>query len=317
MKHQTFTPNGVYYQIFPQAFSPSGSLSAIAERADYLAQLGIDGVVILPDGRKWSDAEKTSLSDAFRDVGLSLHISEEMPTGCDALHHRCRRSNWEAVPYDGGCAKDILIELAEKKSVLYLESGNLPRSVSEMGNDDLYHWESGSMLATLLLTLPCTPLLYQGQELGMTNPALTLDDLRHSEAAEWLNSPDAQRRSPAELEAKVGRFTCLNARNVPDFDHPPLPDLTGWYKDLISFRKTSQAIQNGTFSVILPEHRRAFIYERACGEEKLLIIANLTGYAAEYAPTLERGRLIFHSYQGQMNFSGILRPYEVKIFVER
>ena len=45
-----------------------------------------------------------------------------------------------------------------------------PRVISRFGSDDKYHKESGKMLATLIHCLRGTPYIYQGEEIGMTNP---------------------------------------------------------------------------------------------------------------------------------------------------
>lgn len=52
----------------------------------------------------------------------------------------------------------------------YLCNHDQPRSVSRFGNDGKYRKESAKMLATFLLTLEGTPYIYQGEEIGMTNP---------------------------------------------------------------------------------------------------------------------------------------------------
>lgn len=304
-----------FYRLAPRWFTEEGTLCAAAERAAYLASLGVDGVVLADDGQTWTESEKNVLQGALSDAGLSLSWEDTTSEAMERLHHRCRRPNWEAVPYDPGEMKDILLQgQREANPVIYFENENLPRSVSEMGNDGLYRRESASMLAVVLLTLRGDAVLYQGEEVGMTNPSFSLEELRCSEAADWLRTPDAQRRSREELEAKIGRFTCLNARTVPDFDEPEGQEILIWYKKLLSFRKTSKIIRLGDISPILPEHRRALLYTRAYEGEQLTVFANLSGYAAEYPPELESGSLIFHNYEGQMNFPGILRPFEVKIF---
>ena len=47
--------------------------------------------------------------------------------------------------------------------------------VSRFGDDKKYRVESAIMLATLLNTLPGTPYIYQGEEIGMTN--VTFDNI--------------------------------------------------------------------------------------------------------------------------------------------
>lgn len=58
---------------------------------------------------------------------------------------------------------------------IYFNNHDQPRAVSRFGDDGQYRRESATLLATLLLTLRGTPFIYQGEEIGMTNP--WFDDL--------------------------------------------------------------------------------------------------------------------------------------------
>lgn len=51
----------------------------------------------------------------------------------------------------------------------FFSNHDKPRQVSLYGNDTVYWKESAKMLACYLHTLPGTPFVYQGEELGMTN----------------------------------------------------------------------------------------------------------------------------------------------------
>ncbi len=52
---------------------------------------------------------------------------------------------------------------------IYFGNHDNPRCLSRFGNVDRYHYESATMLATVLLTQRGTPSIYQGDEIGMTN----------------------------------------------------------------------------------------------------------------------------------------------------
>ena len=56
---------------------------------------------------------------------------------------------------------------------LYWTNHDQPRTVSRWGNDGRYRKESQKMLYTMLMTLQGTPYIYQGEEIGMTNIALS------------------------------------------------------------------------------------------------------------------------------------------------
>ena len=64
---------------------------------------------------------------------------------------------------------------------LFFENHDLPRSVSRFGNDGEYRVESAKMLAVCLHGMQGTPYIYQGQELGMTNVRMPIEDYRDIE----------------------------------------------------------------------------------------------------------------------------------------
>ena len=51
----------------------------------------------------------------------------------------------------------------------FLNNHDNPRSVSKYGNDKEFRVKSAKLLAMLILTQKGTPVLFQGEEIGMTN----------------------------------------------------------------------------------------------------------------------------------------------------
>lgn len=200
------------------------------------------------------------------------------------------------------------------------------------------------MLATLLLTLRGTAFIYQGEELGMTNCPFALEEFDDLAVRRRLNTPEAKRRSREELEAKIGRFARDNARTPMQWDDSPNGGFTtgkpwikvnpnyqeinarreeaagsvlDWYKKLIQLRKQSKALSIGNFVPLLEEHRRVMAYLRQAEEETVLVLINLTGYAAEYQLDIPTGELLMANYSDPGAYPGYLRPYEVKIFRQK
>jgi glucan 1,6-alpha-glucosidase len=58
---------------------------------------------------------------------------------------------------------------------LFMNNHDLPRVVSRWGDDGKYRVESAKMLATMLYGMQGTPYIYQGEELGMTNIRLPME----------------------------------------------------------------------------------------------------------------------------------------------
>ncbi|RIV18476.1 alpha-glucosidase [Fibrisoma montanum] len=60
---------------------------------------------------------------------------------------------------------------------IYFGNHDNPRVLSRFGSPDRFHYESATMLATVLLTQRGTPSIYQGDEIGMTNcPFASIDE---------------------------------------------------------------------------------------------------------------------------------------------
>ena len=99
---------------------------------------------------------------------------------------------------------------------LFFNNHDLPRIVSRWGNDKEYRVESAKMLATMLHGMQGTPYVYQGEELGMTNVKLPIEqyvDLEiHNVYAERIAAgyaPEDVMASISPMEAPQGAlFLC-------------------------------------------------------------------------------------------------------------
>ena len=77
-----------------------------------------------------------------------------------------------------------------------------PRIVSRLGNENQYHYESVKMLAMLLYGLQGTPYLYQGEEIGMTNPHFnSINQYRDVESLNIYQEKIAEGMNEAEILA--------------------------------------------------------------------------------------------------------------------
>ncbi len=98
---------------------------------------------------------------------------------------------WVMVPFDFQKLKQILFDwqthMAEHHAwnAVFWCNHDQPRVVSRFGNTGEYWKESAKMLATVVHCLRGTPYIYQGEELGMTNPGFT--DITQYRDVESLN----------------------------------------------------------------------------------------------------------------------------------
>jgi trehalose-6-phosphate hydrolase len=226
-----------------------------------------------------------------------------------------------------------------------------PRVVSRFGNDGRYHRESAKMLATALHLLQGTPFVYQGEEIGMTNPGFArIEEYRDVESLN-LYAAMTGRAVPADaVLAILSQKSRDNSRTPMQWDrseHAGFTSGTPWiplapnyerinveaaladersvlhhYRELFRLRKAHDVITYGEFQLILEEHPEIFAYIRRYGGERLLVVNNFYGRETEFSlpPGLDLGSgagevLIANYSDPAEGFQQIrLRPYESIVY---
>ncbi|CAI3330174.1 alpha-glucosidase [Enterococcus cecorum] len=97
---------------------------------------------------------------------------------------------WDLAPVDLGKLKQIFAKWQTELdnqgwNSLFWNNHDLPRMISRWGNDGQYRVESAKMLAILLHMQKGTPYIYQGEEIGMTNTAIS--DIAQARDIETIN----------------------------------------------------------------------------------------------------------------------------------
>lgn len=134
-------------------------------------------------GEAWgADIQRAKLYSAPDGSELSMvfqfeHIGLDQQPGKD---------KWDLAPLSLPRLKDCLRRWQQGLhncgwNSLFFNNHDLPRIVSRWGNDRQYRVESAKMLATMLYGLQGTPYIYQGEELGMTNIRLELEQYQDLE----------------------------------------------------------------------------------------------------------------------------------------
>lgn len=125
----------------------------------------------------YSDPDRHELSMVFQ----FEHISLDQQAGGE---------KWDLAPVDLGQLKQIFAKWQTELdnqgwNSLFWNNHDLPRMISRWGNDTNYRVESAKMLAILLHMQKGTPYIYQGEEIGMTNTAIT--DITQAKDIETIN----------------------------------------------------------------------------------------------------------------------------------
>ncbi|MBM3599485.1 MAG: maltose alpha-D-glucosyltransferase [Alphaproteobacteria bacterium] len=134
------------------------------------------------------------------------------------------------------------------------------------------------LMNSLLMSMPGTPVVYYGDEIGMGDNFFLGDRDGVRTPMQW--TPDRNggfsRADPARLflPALMDPVYGYQAVNVEAQMRNP-SSLLNWTKRLIAARQGRKVFGRGTLSFLYPSNRRIFAYIREHGEETVLCVANL------------------------------------------
>ena len=259
---------------------------------------------------------------------------------------------WVLVPTDFMKLKQLIFDWQinmEKNNAwnaVFWCNHDQPRVISRFGSDDKYHKESGKMLATLIHCLRGTPYIYQGEEIGMTNPhfksieqyrdveslnhyqilqdkgmtkeqALMILDVHSRDNSrtpmQWDDSINAGFTTGTPWIQTADNYTEINVKNSLEDKY----SIFYYYQKLIQLRKNYDVIAYGDIKPLLREDKRVFAYERNYKGQKLIVICNFypTTYEIELPYDLSNYKCILNNYKNEAKAKKIaLKPYETLVY---
>ncbi|ACA59364.1 maltose alpha-D-glucosyltransferase [Candidatus Desulforudis audaxviator] len=134
----------------------------------------------------------------------------------------------------------------------------------------------------LLFSLPGTPVIYYGDEIGMGDNIYLGDRNGVRTPMQWsadrnagFSKADRQRLYlPVIVDAEY-HYETVNVETLQNNPH----SLLSWMKRLISLRKRYKAFGRGSLEFLHPENRKVLAYVRRYEDESILVIANLSRFA--------------------------------------
>ena len=137
------------------------------------------------------------------------------------------------------------------------------------------------LLNLLLLSLPGTPVLYYGDEIGMGDNIFLGDRNGVRTPMHWSADKNAgfSRCTPQAIYAPIildpeYHYEAVNVETQQNNQH----SLLWWTRRVLALRKRWKVFGNGTLEFLHPENRKVLAYIRQYEEETLLIIANLSRF---------------------------------------
>jgi maltose alpha-D-glucosyltransferase / alpha-amylase len=135
------------------------------------------------------------------------------------------------------------------------------------------------LLNALLLSLPGTPVIYYGDEIGMGDNVFLRDRDGVRTPMQWSFDRNGgfSRADPARLYLPpiMDSVYGFEAVNVEAQSRSP-SSLLNWMKRLIAARRLRRAFGRGSLRFLYPSNRKVIGYLRAFGDEVILCVANLS-----------------------------------------
>lgn len=261
-----------------------------------------------------------------------------------------RGEKWSDVPFDFMALKGVLtdwsvgIQAGGGWQALFWNNHDQPRAINRFGDPGLYREESATMLAAAIHLGRGTPYIYQGEEIGMIDPAYeSMDDYVDIESHKayrtlvdrGLSSEQAFRvvasksrdnsRTPMQWDAsEFAGFSevqpwlrptsqALMSVERQEADGKILP----FYRRLVELRHQMPLIAEGSYEPFAREHQSVYGFIREYQGQKLLVLCNFYGAdtAVELAAEFAAGKVLVCNYKNCPDLTTAegrltLRPYE-------
>ncbi len=243
------------------------------------------------------------------------------------------QESYEAMKDDGWWAR-------------FFSNHDKPRQVSLYGDDGEYWEVSAKFLAMFLHTLPGTPFVYQGEEIGMTNVKLpSIEDYNDLDTRNTYQQCLLSGMTPQDALSHAQLVSRDNARTPMQWDDSAQGGFTTaapWlkvnpntkeinvkaqrqdpfsiyqcYRNLIALRKKSPALTRGDMTFMETGCKELIAFTRSTPDETLLTIHNFSRQEHAIPDSLlkDAGEALLSSYDREGGYKGpVLRAYESVIF---
>ena len=328
------------------AKEPDKKITANGPRLhEYFRELSREALLeegLVTVGEAWgADTQRARLYSAPDGSELSMvfqfeHIGLDQQPGKD---------KWDMAPLSLPKLKDCFRRWQQELygtgwNSLFFNNHDLPRIVSRWGDDGKYRVESAKMLATMLHGMQGTPYIYQGEELGMTNIRLPLEQYQDLELHNLFRERTAEGYDPRDVMESIWARGRDNARTPMQWTSGPNAGFTTgtpwlpvnenyrqinaeaaladpnsifyYYQKLIALRKRVPEFRDGSFTLLCPEDEQVFAYTRDTDRGHMLVVCNFSGREAGFdiPEAFRNAEVLIANYEGEAE---TLRPYEAKI----
>ena len=138
------------------------------------------------------------------------------------------------------------------------------------------------LLNGMLMSLPGTPIIYYGDEIGMGDNIYLGDRNGVRTPMQWnggwnagFSGADPERLYSALISNPLYGYQVVNVESQRRSEH----SLLSWMKQVIRVRKSTRVFSRGTMEMLHPLNHRVLGYVREFEGEKILVVSNLSSQA--------------------------------------
>src|SRR5947208_341723 len=174
--------------------------------------------------------------------------------------------------------RDYMYDEYAKEKAMRLNLG-IRRRLAPLLDNDRRRIE---LMNGMLMSLPGTPIIYYGDEIGMGDNVNLGDRNGVRTPMQWdggwnggFSSADPEKLySPLMLNPVYG-YQAINVASQERFDH----SLLSWMKSIIRVRKSTPVFGRGSIEFLYPANHRVLAYVRKHQKETILVVNNLSSSA--------------------------------------
>jgi maltose alpha-D-glucosyltransferase/alpha-amylase len=171
--------------------------------------------------------------------------------------------------------RDYMYRVFAQDPQMRINLGIRRRLAPLLGN----HRRRIELMNSLLFSMPGTPIIYQGDEIGMGDNIYLGDRDGVRTPMQWSADRNAgfSKANPQKLYLPVildpeYHYEAVNVEVQQNNPHSSL----WWMKRRIALRKHYKAFGRGTIEFLYPENRKILAFIRTYGDEQILAVANLS-----------------------------------------
>ena len=303
---------------------------------------------IVTVGEAWGDLEKAIDFTVPKNEELNMVFNFD----CTSYTTLTKFGKFSPRPIDMEFCKHNLIKYQHglnhrSWNALVVENHDLGRAINRFGDLNFYE-KSAKAIPVMNYLLKGTPYIYQGQELGMTNPEFDkLEDYKDVEVYGFYNEfvvknkfmtheefidgckKEARDNNRVPIQWSDGVNAGWNQGATPWIGiNPNYKEINAekeindpnsvlnFYKKVFKLRKHeryAEAFVYGEFKEHLVEKENVFTFSRETENVKVLVVTNMRGNKEEITLPFEVVKTLLSNYDKEYTNKIVLEPYEALV----